>query len=53
LPRAQRQNQRITQVASLQNALGLGPVSVKDSEYLIELGYTFEAAAGLLIRPNV
>jgi len=47
------QNQQITQVASLQNVLGLGPVPVKDSEYVFELGYTFEAAAGLLIRPNV
>ena len=47
------QNQRITEVASLQNALGLGPVSVKDSEYVFELDYTFESTPGLLIRPNI
>jgi porin len=47
------QNQRITQVASLQNALGLGPVPVKDSEYVFELDYTLEATPGLRIRPNV
>jgi len=47
------QNQRITQVASLQNALGLGPVPVKDSEYVFELDYTFVPTPGFLIRPNV
>ena len=47
------QNQRITELASLQNALGLGPVPVKDSEYVFELDYTFESTPGLLIRPNI
>jgi porin len=47
------QNQRITQVAMLQNALGLGPVPVKDSEYVFELDYTFVPVPGLQIRPNL
>jgi len=47
------QNRRITDAASLQNALGLGPVPVKDSEYVVELDYTFEATPGFLIRPNI
>jgi porin len=46
------QNQRLTEAASLQNALGLGPVAVKDSEYLFELDYSFGTTPGLLIRPN-
>jgi len=47
------QNQRITQVAMLQNALGLGPVAVKDSEYVFELDYTFVPVPGFQIRPNL
>jgi porin len=47
------QNERITQVASLQNQLGLGPVPVKDSEYVFELDYTFVPRLGFLIRPNL
>jgi porin len=47
------QNQRITQVAMLQNALGLGPVPVKDSEYVFELDYTFVPVPGFQIRPNL
>ena len=49
------QNQRITQVASLQNLLGGPgtPVAVKDSEYVFELDYTFVPTPGFLIRPNV
>ena len=47
------QNQRITQVAMLQNALGLGPVPVKDSENVFELDYTFVPVSGFQIRPNL
>jgi porin len=49
------QNQRITQVASLQNSLGGPgtPVAVKDSEYVFELDYTFVPTPGFLIRPDV
>jgi len=47
------QNERITQIASLQNALGLGPVPVKDSEYVFELDYTFVPTPGFLVRPNI
>ncbi|MBV8185927.1 MAG: carbohydrate porin [Alphaproteobacteria bacterium] len=47
------QNERITQVASLENLLGLGPVPVKDSEYVFELDYTFVPKPGLIIRPNL
>ena len=46
------QNQRITQFAMLQNALGLGPVPVKNSEYVFELDYTF-VPSGFQIRPNL
>jgi porin len=46
-------NPRITQVPDLQNALGLGPVPVKDSEYVFELGYTLVPTTGVTIRPNV
>ncbi|MBV8190794.1 MAG: carbohydrate porin [Alphaproteobacteria bacterium] len=46
-------NQRVTQVANLQNAVGLGPVPAKDSEYVFELGYTFVPTPGVQIRPNV
>jgi hypothetical protein len=38
------QNQRITQVAMLQNALG--PAPVKDSEYVFELDYTLVPVPG-------
>jgi porin len=46
-------NNRITDINTVQNALGLGPVPVKDSEYVFELDYTFVPTAGFLIRPNV
>jgi len=40
-------------VASLQNALGLGPVSVTDSEHVFDLDYMFQTTPGFLIPPNV
>ena len=46
-------NNRVTDIATLQNALGLGPVPVKNSEYVFELDYTFVPTPGFLIRPNV
>ena len=46
-------NNRVADVATLQNALGLGPVPVKNSEYVFELDYTFVPTPGFLVRPNV
>ncbi len=46
-------NNRVTAVQSLQNSLGLGPVPVKNSEYVFELYYQVVPTAGLLFRPNV
>ena len=46
-------NQRVTQVAMLQNASGSGPAPVKDSEYVFELDYTFVPVTGFQIRPNL
>ena len=46
-------NNTVTAVQSLQNSLGLGPVPVKNSEYVFELYYQVVPTAGLLIRPNV
>jgi porin len=50
---ATHQNARITEVANLQNWMGLGPVPVKDCEYVFELDYTFVPTNGFLIRPNL
>jgi porin len=46
-------NNRVTDVATLENALGLGPVPVKNSEYVFELDYTFVPTPGFVLRPNV
>ncbi len=46
-------NQRLTDLQNLQNAMGLGPVPVRNSEYVMELFYTIAPVPGLLIRPNV
>jgi porin len=44
---------RVASDQALQNALELGPVAVKNSEYVVELDYTIAPTPGLLIRPNV
>lgn len=46
-------NSSLTNAQNLQNSLGLGPVRVKNSEYVLELYYTFAPVPGLLIRPNL
>jgi porin len=46
-------NSRLAGVEALQNAMGLGPVPVRASEYVIELHYTIRATSGLLFRPNI
>jgi porin len=46
-------NDRVTDAATLRNALGLGPVPVKSAEYVFELDYTFVPIPGFLLRPNV
>jgi porin len=46
-------NDRVTDAAALTNALGGGPVIVKNSEYVFELDYTFVPTPGFLLRPNV
>jgi len=46
-------NNRVADAATMQNALGLGPVPVKNSEYVFELDYTFVLTPGFLVRPNV
>jgi porin len=46
-------NSRVTDAQNLQNAIGLGPVAVKNSEYVLELYYTIAPLPGLLIRPNL
>lgn len=46
-------NSRLTNMQYLQNALGLGPVAVRNSEYVVELYYTFTPVPGMAIRPNV
>lgn len=46
-------NDRLAEVQALQNALGLGPVGVQHSEYVIEAHYAFAVADGLLLRPNL
>ena len=46
-------NNRLTDLQNLQNAMGLGPVPVRNSEYVMELFYTIAPVPGLLIRPNV
>ena len=46
-------NSRVVDAAILQNALGLGPVSEKSAEYVLELDYTFVPVPGFILRPNV
>jgi len=46
-------NNRVADAATLQNALGLGPVPVKNAEYVLELDYTFVPTPGFFVRPNV
>lgn len=46
-------NDRVVSAQNLQNAVGLGPVPVKDAEYVFELDYTFVPTPGLALRPNV
>lgn len=46
-------NDRVADAEAQQNAAGLGPVAVQDSEYAFELYYTFRPKTGLLIRPNL
>lgn len=46
-------NSRLTDLQNMQNAMGLGPVPVRNSEYVVELYYTIAPVPGLQIRPNV
>jgi porin len=46
-------NSRIVEEAILQNAQGLGPLSEKSAEYVLELDYTFVPVPGFLVRPNL
>ncbi|RZN33748.1 porin [Bradyrhizobium sp. Leo121] len=46
-------NSRVADAQILQNEIGLGPVPVQGSEYVMELYYTFRPTSGLLFRPNV
>ena len=46
-------NNRVVDAATLQNAMGLGPVPVKTAEYVLELDYTFVPVQGFFLRPNV
>ena len=46
-------NSRVAQGQQLQNAAGLGPVPVQNSEYPVELYYSINATRWLIVRPNV
>lgn len=46
-------NDRVADAEEAQNAAGLGPVAVQNSEYAMELYYTFRPRDGLLFRPNL
>ena len=46
-------NNRVADAATLQNALGFGPVPVKNAEYVFEVDYTFVPTPGFLVRPNL
>jgi porin len=46
-------NSRVADGQQLQNANGLGPVPVQNSEYPIELYYSINATRWLIVRPNV
>jgi porin len=48
-----RQNPAVTQAAIASNALGSGPVPVKDAEYVFELDYNFVPMSGVQFRPNL
>jgi porin len=46
-------NSRLADVQALENAIGLSPVPVQGSEYVMELHYTIRPTSGLLFRPNI
>jgi porin len=46
-------NSRVAWSETLQNLAGLGPVPVRNSEYVVEAYYTYRPHSGLEIRPNV
>ncbi|MCK1595033.1 carbohydrate porin [Bradyrhizobium sp. 164] len=46
-------NSRVAWSETLQNLAGLGPVPVRNSEYIVEAYYTYRPLGGLEIRPNV
>jgi porin len=46
-------NNRVADAEALENALGLGPVAVQGTEYVMELYYTVRPLNGLAIRPNI
>jgi porin len=46
-------NSRVADGQNLQNAAGLGPVSVQHSEYPVEVYYSINATQWLMLRPNV
>lgn len=46
-------NTRVADVEALQNALGLGPVGVQHTEYVLEADYSWRPLASVTIRPNI
>jgi porin len=46
-------NSRVAWSETLQNLAGLGPVPVRNSEYVVEAYYKYRPLGGLEIRPNI
>jgi porin len=46
-------NSKVAQGEELQNANGLGPVAVQDSEYPVELYYSINVTNWMTFRPNI
>jgi porin len=46
-------NSRVAAGQALLNSVGLGPVSVQNSEYVFELYYTVVPVSGVYLRPNI
>lgn len=46
-------NNKVAQGQELQNASGLGPVAVQNSEYPVEFYYSFNVNKWLMLRPNI
>jgi len=46
-------NSRVASVENLINDLGMGPVGVQHSEYVMEVYYSWVPALGAILRPNI